>query len=272
MSLDTHAFEDSTSAKNHKSPFGEAGLMFDPLAYLFGKKYKNFMRKTWEIPNEKVGGVLKKFNKFDRKVNPIHRAIDRTAIGAKVKDYAENKPGDSLMAVLGAVYGGGALLGGGAAGGSGTAGVTGGTSGSTLGGLGGGTAGATGGAGTGSAVGASSAAELAAMPEIVVTGTSAGGGAGAALGGLGGGAGAAAQAAQPQQPQTQEQQQQKDWKDRMQEQQPGDENDQQRQQQSPYEGRAAALERERQKREADELAKRQQLAAAMRAQGMYTPA
>ena len=111
-------FNDSLSAKNNQSPFGEAGLLGDPLHYIAGAvgkgdDYDKFMRKTWEYPNKYVGEGVKKFNVLDRKVNPMHKAIDKTSIGAKARDYVENKPGDSLMAVLGAIYGGGSLMGGG---------------------------------------------------------------------------------------------------------------------------------------------------------------
>lgn len=110
------AFDDSLSANNNQSPFGEAGLYGDPLHYAIGGNYDRFMRKTWEYPNEYIGKYLTKFDKFDRKINPIHRAIDRTAIGGKIAGYVHNKPGDSALAVLGTIFGGGALMGGGSAG------------------------------------------------------------------------------------------------------------------------------------------------------------
>jgi hypothetical protein len=113
-------FSQSLDKDNHLSPFGEAGLLGDPLHYIGGDKYDNFMRKTWETPNEVVGNGITKFDTYDRKVNPIHRAMDRTEIGGKIKDFVHNKPGDSAMAILGSIYGGGALMsGGGASGGSG---------------------------------------------------------------------------------------------------------------------------------------------------------
>jgi hypothetical protein len=105
-------FNASLSGDNHMSPFGEAGLLGDPLHYIVGDKYDKFMRKTWEKPNEIIGEKLTKFDDFDRKINPIHRAMDRTAIGGKIKDMVHNKPGDSALAVLGSIFGGGALLGG----------------------------------------------------------------------------------------------------------------------------------------------------------------
>src|SRR6476619_651801 len=94
-------FNASLSGGNHLSPFGEAGLLLDPLAYIGGDKYRNFMRKTWEVPNEKLGALLTKHDEIDRKINPIHRAIDRTEIGGKVAEMVHNKPGDSALAVLG---------------------------------------------------------------------------------------------------------------------------------------------------------------------------
>jgi hypothetical protein len=115
-------FNRSTKSGNHMSPFGEAGLLFDPLAYIGGDKYKSFMRKTWEKPNEVVGKGVAKFNVFDRKINPMHKAIDKTQFGKDARNMVENKPGDSALAVIGSIFGGGALMsgmGGGGAGGSG---------------------------------------------------------------------------------------------------------------------------------------------------------
>lgn len=113
------AFNNSLNLQNNSSPFGEAGLLGDPLHYLVGDKYDNFMRKTWEYPNQYLGDAVKKYNVIDRKINPLNRAIDRTSIGKKLRDLGENKPGDTTLAVLGSIFGGGALLGGGAAGGGG---------------------------------------------------------------------------------------------------------------------------------------------------------
>jgi hypothetical protein len=135
-------FNKSTKSGNHMSPFGEAGLLFDPLAYIGGDKYKNFMRKTWEGPNKALSPAVKKFHAFEKKVNPyinpLQAEIDKTELGGKVKTTSENKPGDAALAILGAVFGGGALLGGmgGGAGGAGGAGG-GGAGAGELGGLGG---------------------------------------------------------------------------------------------------------------------------------------
>lgn len=119
------AFNDATKSGNHSSPFGEAGLALDPLAHILGDKYKKFMRKTWEIPNKELSPYVKKFNKFDRKINPMHKAIDKTQFGEDARNMVENKPGDSALAILGAVFGGGALMGGGAGGGAGSGGFSG---------------------------------------------------------------------------------------------------------------------------------------------------
>jgi hypothetical protein len=105
-------FNASTSSGNHMSPFGEAGLLFDPLAYIGGDKYKNFMRKTWEKPNEWLSPIIKKHDEYDRKINPLHRAMDKTEIGGEIKDMVHEKPADSALAILGSIFGGGALMGG----------------------------------------------------------------------------------------------------------------------------------------------------------------
>ncbi len=126
------------------SPFGEAGLLGDPLYWATGGddgNYAKFMRKTWEKPNEFLSPYVTKFHDFERKnpwLNPIQAEIDKTEFGGKIKGMSENKPGDAALAILGAVFGGGALLsgmGGGAGGAS--SGVSGGSSASQLGGLGG---------------------------------------------------------------------------------------------------------------------------------------
>ncbi len=158
-------FNASLNTGNSMSPFGEAGLLGDPLHYLIGDKYDRFMRKTWEKPNEVVGPLIKKFDqKVDRKINPLHKAIDKTELGGEAANLAYNKPGDTALAVLGSIFGGGALMGGlgGGAGGGASGGsnlgifANGGQGG--LQGLGGGNAGAlaqsggiSGGAGMGSA-------------------------------------------------------------------------------------------------------------------------
>lgn len=115
------AFTNSTSTKNHESPLGEAGLLGEPLHYLGGKKYDNFMRKTWEKPNEWLSSAIKKHDKVDRKINPFHKWMDSTKIGGKIKDFVHAKPADSAAIILGSIFGGGALLGGGGAGGGGGA-------------------------------------------------------------------------------------------------------------------------------------------------------
>lgn len=109
--------EHALSGDNSESPGTRFGLKFDPLSYLLGKKYRNFINKTGDKLNSTLAPIQKKVNKFDRKINPIHRAIDRTELGGEVKQWVENKPGSTM----GLVYGGGAAYGGltgGASGGS----------------------------------------------------------------------------------------------------------------------------------------------------------
>jgi hypothetical protein len=119
------AFNESTKSGNHMSPLGEAGLAFDPLSKLFGSNYDKFMRQTWEKPNEWLSPYAKKFHKFERDnpwINPLQAEIDKTEIGSKVKGMSENKPADSVLAIMGAAFGGGALMGGMGGGGAGGAG------------------------------------------------------------------------------------------------------------------------------------------------------
>jgi hypothetical protein len=128
-------FNKSTSSGNHMSPFGEAGLLFDPIYRLTGEDdgaYAKFMRKTWEKPNEWLSPYAKKFHQFERDnpwINPLQSEIDKTEIGGKIKGMSENKPADSVLAIMGAAFGGGALLGGmggGSAGGGSSGGLLGG--------------------------------------------------------------------------------------------------------------------------------------------------
>jgi hypothetical protein len=121
-------FNESLSGNNHMSPFGEAGLAFDPMSKLFGSNYDKFMRKTWEKPNEVVGPLIAKHDKYDRQINPIHRELDKTSFGGKAKEMVHNKPGDSALAIFGSIFGGGALMGGMGGGGAGGAGGAGGGS------------------------------------------------------------------------------------------------------------------------------------------------
>lgn len=127
------------SGGNHESIGTRFGLKFDPLAYIFGKKYKDFINKTGDTANEFLSEkVMKPVNKFDRKINPIHRAIDRTSIGGKVHEWTDNKPGSTLGLVAGGYAAGSALAGGGgaAAGGGGGGAAAGGGLGAGGGGLG----------------------------------------------------------------------------------------------------------------------------------------
>lgn len=134
-------FNESTSSGNHMSPFGEAGLLFDPLSKIIGSDYDKFMRKTWEEPNKALSPYVKKFHQFERDnpwINPLQAEIDKTEIGGKVKGMSENKPGDAALAIMGAAFGGPALMGGmgGMGGGGASGGIGGGASGGSGGGLG----------------------------------------------------------------------------------------------------------------------------------------
>jgi hypothetical protein len=137
-------FNESMSSGNHMSPFGEAGLLFDPIYRLTGEDdgaYAKFMRKTWEKPNEWLSPYAKKFHAWERKnpwINPLQAEIDKTEIGGNIKGWSENKPADSIFAITGAAFGGPALLGGmgGGAAGGGAAGGGAAGGGSTGGGLG----------------------------------------------------------------------------------------------------------------------------------------
>jgi hypothetical protein len=217
------------SGSNSKSPGTRFGLKFDPLAYIFGKKYRDLINKSGDTLNKTLAPIQKSVNKVDRKINPVHKAIDKTAIGGKVKQWVENKPGSTM----GLVYGGGAAYGG--------------------------LSGAGGGAASGADLGVFSNGGTAGMGSV------GGGNAGAlaSSGGIEGGAGIGSASTSSTAPA---------WQDLAKQGMNMGGGQQQQAAPQPYEGRAAQLERERQKREADELAKRQQLAAAMRAQGMYTPA
>lgn len=131
------AFGDS---KSNASPGTRFGLMFDPLAYIGGDKYRDFINKTGDQANLSLSKALGTSNKGG---------------------WAANKPASTIGLLAAAYYGGGSALSGmGGGGGSSSSGLgifsNGGRAG--LSGLGGGNAGAlasqggiSGGAGIGSA-------------------------------------------------------------------------------------------------------------------------
>lgn len=88
------AWDDDTS---NASPGARFGLMFDPLAYIFGDKYRKEITKHGDKANLELSKLL--------------GTDDRGG-------WAANKPASTLGLMAAAYYGGGALMGGGGAGGS----------------------------------------------------------------------------------------------------------------------------------------------------------
>ena len=128
-----HAWNDSTSPE---SPGSRFGLMFDPLAYILGNKYRRFINKTGDQSNLKLSKWLGTSGKGG---------------------WAANKPASAIGLLIGGGEAGGGMFGGGGAGGGSTGlgvfsnGGTGGTA-----GVGGGNAGAlasSGGIGGGAGIG-----------------------------------------------------------------------------------------------------------------------
>jgi hypothetical protein len=160
---------DSDSASNNKSWLARAGSFgqqyTDPLYWIFGEKYTNQLEEWADKSNSFLSKIAKQdpVVQADRRNNPLQDSEE----GEHVGDWAENKPVDSIAAVLGAIFGGGALMGGAGAG------------------AGGGTAGGTaGGAAGGGGLGVMGGSLPAGMEGVVVTGSSGGGGAlPAAIGG-----------------------------------------------------------------------------------------
>ncbi len=180
-------FTNSLSFDNNASPFGEAGLMFDPIYHATGGDdgaYARIMRESWETPNEVLAPYAAKFHQWEREnpwLNPLQAEIDKTSVGTSVKQFSEAKPADTIFGIIA-----GSALAGGMGGGAG-AGASGG---STAGGFGGATGMVAPGSlssaaplagGGASAAGGAASLGAAALPEIVVTGTVAGSGAGGAL-------------------------------------------------------------------------------------------
>lgn len=161
------AATEAFSSSDHRSPGTRIGLKFDPLAYIFGDKYREFINMTGDKANEYLSKVAKPVNDWDKKNNPIHKYItDNTGIGKKVDTFVENKPASTLGIIAGGYAAGSGIAGSGGAaaqGGSGGGGLgifaNGGAGG--MAGVGGGNAGAlasSGGVGGGAGVGASSEA------------------------------------------------------------------------------------------------------------------
>jgi len=91
----------------------------DPLSWIFGDKYTNFI--SHDLPREVNHGlstVMKPFEKVDKKINPVRKI---SGVDKGMDEVAEH-PGDALAAVAGAIFGGGALLGGAGGGAAGAGG------------------------------------------------------------------------------------------------------------------------------------------------------
>lgn len=115
----------------HKSVFSGIGRLSDPFMNAVAPDFATWLHeRVPEKANSYVSGVMDKdpFINLDKKYGVGHY------LGENTTDWVSNKPVDVIAAVLGAIYGGGALLGGavgGAAGGA--AGSGGGTAGSAAG-------------------------------------------------------------------------------------------------------------------------------------------
>jgi hypothetical protein len=83
--------------ESNLSPGTRFGLMFDPLAYIGGDKYRDFINKTGDQANL-----------------TLSKAIGSDDRGG----WAANKPASTIGLMAAAYYGGGALMGGGGGGGA----------------------------------------------------------------------------------------------------------------------------------------------------------
>ncbi|WP_415830371.1 hypothetical protein, partial [Bordetella flabilis] len=113
MGLFDSLLGNSADGDNHQSPIGALGSFgqkyTDPLSWIFGDKWTNLVsNKIPELANSGISKVMQPFEKIDKTINPVRRI----PIVDKAGDWIANKPVDTLGALAGAVYGGGALLGG----------------------------------------------------------------------------------------------------------------------------------------------------------------
>lgn len=83
------AWNDDTSPK---SPGARFGLMFDPLAYILGDKYRNFIKKTGDESNRSLSHWI--------------GSDDRGG-------WVANKPASTIGLIIGGSYAGGGMFGGG---------------------------------------------------------------------------------------------------------------------------------------------------------------
>lgn len=102
--------------EGYSSPGTRFANMWDPMAYIFGDKYRDLINKSGYYINKGLSKSVEPVSSFSKKNNPI-----RKEIGAldEAQNWAENKPGS----VLGLAIGGYNLAGGSGAGaGAGAAG------------------------------------------------------------------------------------------------------------------------------------------------------
>lgn len=126
---------------DHTSVYSKWGAkgqkLSDPLAWLLGDKYVDFVSKKVPEATNRIGSqIMKPFEKVDKAINPIRKI----PIVNEFQDEVAKKPGDAIGTVIGAVAGGGALMGmgaGGAGGGAASAGAGSGAGGAASGGGGG---------------------------------------------------------------------------------------------------------------------------------------
>lgn len=97
------AWDDDTSPD---SPGSRFGLMFDPLAYMLGDKYRDFINKTGDESNRSLSHWM--------------GTDDRNG-------WVSNKPASTIGMIIGGAYAGGGMFGGGGAGAGGGAGSAGGS-------------------------------------------------------------------------------------------------------------------------------------------------
>ena len=117
------SIKNAVKGDNHSSAVGAVGSIgqrfSDPLATLFGEKYLTLINDT--LPTA-VNSALSPVAKAGAKLDPLHYVGgDVGDAQKKGEDWITNKPGDTLAAVIGAIYGAGALAGSGGAGAGGGA-------------------------------------------------------------------------------------------------------------------------------------------------------
>lgn len=109
-----------SSHNDHRSIYSTGAIkgqeISDPLAWLFGDKYTNFMSgRIPEISNGLLSGVMHPFDQIDKSINPVRQIPIVNAAG----DGIAEKPGDAIGTAIAIMASGGSAAGGGAGGGAG---------------------------------------------------------------------------------------------------------------------------------------------------------